>query len=88
MHRTVQTQLDNRIADLSPRGEADTGDTIVAGVARPLPRTDRTVGAHRRSQPPQEGPGTDLPHFWPGSCGTPTHRGDSKYTMGEPEEKL
>ncbi|WP_374387036.1 hypothetical protein [Streptomyces sp. D2-8] len=32
LHRTIQTQLDNHIADLSPGGEAEPGDTIVAGV--------------------------------------------------------
>ncbi|MFF6916524.1 hypothetical protein [Streptomyces sp. NPDC012466] len=28
---TIHTQLDNRIAHFSPGGEADPGDTIVAG---------------------------------------------------------
>lgn len=32
LRRTIQTELDNRIADLLLGGEADPGDTIVADV--------------------------------------------------------
>ncbi|MER7897708.1 hypothetical protein ABTX62_16740 [Streptomyces sp. NPDC096046] len=40
--RTVQTQLDNRLAGLSPGGEADSGDTIVAGMRGDCPHRPRS----------------------------------------------